>query len=61
MSDELNDRNGPPIRPIPPNESRSIEIELVPGGRLEEIVRTAYATPKPIIEKRRAIVGFETQ
>jgi hypothetical protein len=38
-----------------------MEIELVPGERLEEIIRRAYATPRPVIEKLRAIVGFEAQ
>ena len=40
---------------------RSMDIELVPGERLEQIIQRAYATPKPIIEKLRNIVGFETQ
>jgi tripartite-type tricarboxylate transporter receptor subunit TctC len=40
---------------------RNMDIELVPGERLEEIVQRAYATPKPVVEKLRNIVGFETQ
>jgi tripartite-type tricarboxylate transporter receptor subunit TctC len=40
-------------------KKRNMEVELVPGERLEEIIRDAYATPKPIVEKLRGIVGFE--
>jgi tripartite-type tricarboxylate transporter receptor subunit TctC len=42
-------------------KARNMEIEMIPGARLEEIVARAYATPKPVIEKLRGIVGFETQ
>jgi tripartite-type tricarboxylate transporter receptor subunit TctC len=40
-------------------KKRNMEVELVPGERLEQIIRDAYATPKPIVEKLRGIVGFE--
>ena len=31
-----------------------MEIELVTGPQVEEIIRNAYATPKPIVDRVRA-------
>jgi tripartite-type tricarboxylate transporter receptor subunit TctC len=42
-------------------KKRNMDLELVPGEKLEQIIMSAYATPKPIVEKLREIVGFETQ
>lgn len=38
-------------------EKGKMEIELVTGSELEEVIRTAYATPKPVVDMVQKAMG----
>lgn len=39
-------------------EKRALEVEPVPGARIQELIAEMYATPKPIVERAKKMSGY---